>query len=291
MQTSLPWLVLALLLLAAAVGGTSTYGARRWRARTATLIGSLEATRNDKAVRPPATARFDSRELEGLPAPVQRYFRAVLKEGQPIISAVEVGLAGTFNLSATKEEWKPFTSRQRVVTRGPGFLWNADIAMLPGLAVRVHDAYIAGEGRLQAALLGLFIMADVRGGGEVARGELMRFIAEAAWYPTALLPSQGVHWNAIDGRCANATLVDGQLAPTLRFSFNDAGLIESVHADARGAMLGRTMVMVPWEGRWSDYQVRDGMTVPMTGEVAWLWPEGRRAYFRGKVTSLTYESS
>ena len=47
--------------------------------------------------------------------------------------------------------------------------------------------------------------------------------------------------------------------------------------------------MIPWEGRWSDYQVRDGMTVPVTGEVAWLWPEGRRVYFRGSVTSLRHE--
>jgi hypothetical protein len=31
------------------------------------------------------------------------------------------------------------------------------------------------------------------------------------------------------------------------------------------------------------------MTVPLTREVAWLWPEGRKAYFRGAVTSLTYE--
>jgi hypothetical protein len=81
------------------------------------------------------------------------------EEGQPIISAVDVELTGTFNLSASEERWKPFTSRQRVVTRGPGFLWDADIAMLPGVRVRVHDAYIAGEGRLHAAVLGLFSMA------------------------------------------------------------------------------------------------------------------------------------
>jgi hypothetical protein len=157
--------------------------------------------------------------------------------------------------------------------------------------VRVHDAYIAGKGRLHAAVLGLFTMANVQGDGEVARGELMRFFAEAPWYPTALLPSQGVRWETVDDRSANATLVDGPIAPTLLFSFDDAGLIESVRAEARGAVVGKTMVMAPWEGRWSDYQVRDGMTVPSTGEVAWLRPEGRRAYFRGTVTSLTYEFS
>lgn len=55
----------------------------------------------------PTSARVDARELEGLPAPVQRYFRAVLTNGQPIIGAATIEMAGTINLSATGEQWKP----------------------------------------------------------------------------------------------------------------------------------------------------------------------------------------
>jgi hypothetical protein len=290
-MTWLLWLGLVLCLLAVAAVGLSAYGSNRWTDATRTLTRRLEAARIDEKVRPPSPARFDSRELEGLPAPVQRYFRAVLKDGQPIIAAVTVELAGTFNLSATGEQWKPFISRQRVVTRRPGFLWDAQVAMLPGVPVRVVDGYIAGEGLLHAAVLGLFTVADLHGGGEIARGELMRFFAEMAWYPTALLPSQGVRWDAIDDASANATIVDGPLTLTLLFRFNEAGLITSVRAEARGAMVGKEMVKIPWEGSWSDYQARDGMMVPLTGEAAWLRPEGRKPYFHGTLTSLTYEFS
>ena len=283
------WLGLVLCLLVIAVVGLSVFGTRRWTDTTRTLTSSLEAARIDEKVRPPSPARFDSRELEGLPAPVQRYFHAVLKGGQPIIAAATVELAGTFNLSATDEQWKPFTSRQRVITRRPGFLWDAQVSMLPGLTVRVVDGYIAGEGLLHAAILGLFTVADLHGGGEIARGELIRFFAEMAWYPTALLPSQGVRWEAVDDRSANATIVDGPLTVTLLFRFNDADLIESARAEARGAVVGKDMVMIPWEGHWSNYQTRDGMKVPITGEAAWLRPEGRKSYFLGTITSLTYE--
>jgi hypothetical protein len=270
--------------------GLSVYGAKRWDAATRILISKLDASRVDKKARSPSSLRYDSRELETLPAPVQRYFRTVLKEGQPIISAVSVELTGKFNMSATGEQWKPFTSQQRVVTSRPGFLWDAQVSMLPGLTVRVVDSFIAGKGLLQAAVLGLYTVADVSGGGEIARGEFMRFFAEAPWYPTALLPSQGVSWEAVDDRSANATIVDGSLTLTLLFRFNDAGLIESFRAEARGAMDGKEMAMIPWEGKWSNYQVRDGMTVPLTGEVAWMRPEGRRPYFIGTVTSVNYES-
>ena len=290
-MTWLLWLGLVLCLLLVVAVGLSAYGSARWADTTRTLTSRLEAARIDEKAHSPSPLRYDSRELEGLPAPVQRYFRAVLKEGQTVVAAATVELAGTFNMSATGEQWKPFTSRQRVVTRRPGFLWDAQVSMLPGLTVRVVDSYIAGKGLLHAAILGLFTVADVSGDGEIARGEFMRFFAEAAWYPTALLPSQGVRWEAVDDRSANATIVDGPLTLTLLFRFNDAGLIGSVRAEARGAMVGKEMVMLPWEGNWSNYQTRDGMTVPLTGEVAWVRPEGRKPYFIGTVTSLTYEFS
>jgi hypothetical protein len=163
--------------------------------------------------------------------------------------------------------------------------------MLPGLPVRVVDSYIAGQGLLHAAVLGLFTVADISGGGEIARGEFMRFFAEAAWYPTALLPSQGVCWQAVDGTSANATITDGPLTLTLLFRFNDAGLIESFRAEARGAMVGKDVLMLPWEGNWSNYQTQGGLTVPFTGEVVWIRPEGRKPYFRGTVSALRHEFS
>ncbi|MEO7362298.1 MAG: DUF6544 family protein [Gemmatimonadaceae bacterium] len=71
-----------------------------------------------------------------------------------------------------------------------------------------------------------------------------RYFAEMAWYPTALLPGQGVRWEAVDERSANATLVDGPISLTLLFRFDDARLIKSVHADARGATQGKDGALV-----------------------------------------------
>ena len=68
----------------------------------------------------------------------------------------------------------------------------------PGPAARVHDAYIAGEGILHASLFGLVSVANLRGTPRDGAGELLRCFAEAAWYPTALLPSQGMQWEAVD---------------------------------------------------------------------------------------------
>ncbi len=284
MTKVLTWTAMGVGVVVAAGLGLVAFGDARWRAATKVEAAKLEAARV-----PTLPGRYDVRELEGLPAPVQRYFRAVLKDGQPLIVAASVELAGSINMSATGDNWKPYTSWQRAVVQRPGFLWNGSVAMAPGLVAHVHDSYIAGVGTLHAAMLGLFTVADVQGRGEIARGELMRYFAEAIWYPTALLPSQGVRWTAVDEHSANATLVDGPISLTLTFRFDDAGLITSVHADARGAGVGKDMIMLPWECTASDYQWRDGMRVPTRAEVAWLRPEGRKSYFTGELTSLIFE--
>jgi len=289
-MTVLLWLGIALGALVVLVIGLRAVGAARWTAMIRTHTTQLKSGSGGVQGRLPSPARFDAHELEGLPAPVQRYFRAVLTNGQPIIAAASIEMTGTMNMSATAEQWKPFTSRQLVVTRKPGFLWDARVFMFPGLPAHVEDSYIAGHGRLIAKVFGLFTVADSQGEGEIARGEFMRYFAESPWYPTALLPSQGVHWEAVDDASAHATLIDGPITLTLLFRFNDAGLIASVRAEARGAGVGKdgVVVMLPWDCALSDYRSQDGMLIPMTGEAAWVRPEGRKVYFVGRVKNLSH---
>jgi hypothetical protein len=270
--------------LVLAWGLTAVVGHWRWNGKTRELESRLEESR-----RAPATARFDARELQGLPPPVQRYFRNALIDGQPIVTGVTIETAGRFNLGESEDNWKPFRSHQRVTTVRPGFVWDGRVSMFPGLLVRVHDAYLGGEGLLNAALLGLFALADQRGTREMAKGELMRWFAEAAWYPTALLPSQGVRWEPISDNAARATLSDGAVVISLTFTFGDDGSMLSVRAEARGRTVGGKVMPTPWEGTWHTVQTRGGMRVPTVGEVAWITPQGRKAYWRGTVTSIDHQ--
>jgi hypothetical protein len=271
-------------LIAVLLVGAWIYAAYRWNSETQKLRARLDAAR--VPVRP-QTVNF--RELEGLPAPVGRYFRVVLEGGRPMVAGVRVRHEGTFNMGETKDQWKPFVSDQKVVAQRPGFDWNGRVAMMPALPVRVHDAYVAGEGTLHASLLGLLSMVDMRGTSDVDEGELMRFFAEAAWYPTALLPSQGVRWEAVDDHSAHATLEEGDISITMLFTFNEEGLIETVRAKARGRAVGGNAVPTPWQGRFWNYRERGGMQVPLDGEITWLLPEGGKPYWRGHITEISYQ--
>jgi hypothetical protein len=66
---------------------------------TEALRARLDASR-----RPIGTSNYDPSELAGLPEPVLRYFRAVLRSGQQFVVTVNVQHSGTFNPSETGEQ-------------------------------------------------------------------------------------------------------------------------------------------------------------------------------------------
>lgn len=260
------------------------YGITRWQSETVAIRDRLEATRVRLTVR-----TFNPDEIVGLPPPVQRFFQTVLTPGQPLIAVAEIGHKGKFNLDRSRERWMPFSSTQVVNTQRPGFDWDARIRKGPGMQVFVHDAYISGAGFLKAALFGLVRVADQRDSAKLTQGDLMRFLAEAVWYPTKLLPSQGVQWQPIDDRSALATFADGENQVSLTFVFDDSGMVRSVSAPNRWRVEKKTMVERPWEGRFWGSEMRGGMRIPVHGEAAWLLPRKRLPYWRGDLTEVLYK--
>lgn len=281
-------LIQILLTLIALYVGITILGRGYWstlsRKRKA-AIAELGTTEGAEAV---GTVDLE-KETRDLPDPVRQYFYQALCDGQPMVKTVQLNQRGSFLLGGEQGGWRPFTATQKVECRKPGFLWSARIVILPGLGIRVHDAYIGGLGMLWVALAGLFPFLRLREKGELGRGELMRYLAEAPWYPTALLPSQGVRWEAVDEYSAYAYYSDQGHEIRMLFRFRDDHLIQSIYVPDRGMKSGDKMILHPWEGRWLSYRKWDGMTVPDQGEVAWISEGGPRPYWRGKIESFSFE--
>ncbi len=275
------WIAMTVASIVVSLGIAAIYGSYRWKLDTDRLRTKLINGR--RTIEPEI---YNPKEIEDFPAPVQRFFKTVLKDGQAIVAAVELSQQGQFNMSETESKWSPFTATQLVTTQRLGFDWDARIQMAPGVNAFVHDTYLLGEGSLHASLLGLFTVANRHGAPEDNQGELLRFFAETTWYPTALLPSQGVRWDTIDDTSARATLTDGTTTVSLVFQFNAQGAIATMRAEAR---YREKLTTMPWSGRFWDYSTRNGMLIPLQGEVGWEYPDGIRLYYKGQITEINYE--
>lgn len=256
-------------------------GIRAQRATTSALDKQLAQTPRTEGAR-----RVELDEIATLPAPVARYFRLVLKEGQPLIRLARITQSGVLRTDTTTERWLPFEAEQVVTGVSPGFLWNAKVGMAPLLHVRVRDTYIAGQGGGQVSLLSAISIESAHGASEMNSGALHRYLAEAVWYPTALLPSANLQWTAIDDAKALATLTDSGNKVSLEFRFNDAGEISGVYTGSRYGRFEGGFKQAGWEGHFRNYAERNGMRVPAEGEVGWYIGGAWRSVWKGKILDL-----
>jgi hypothetical protein len=266
--------------LAAALVLAAVAGAWRWRAATTQWAERLDQR--------PAAGVVSFAGFDTLPAPVARYLRAVLVEGQPHHRFAELRQEGQF-LVKPPEGWRPFTATHRPTTEPPAFLWDAAISMGPGLAMRVRDRFLDGQGAMHGALLGLVTVVRVEGTPDIAAGALHRWLAEAPWCPTALLPRPRLAWTALDDATARATVTAGRTTVSADFHFGTGGLVERVYVADRMRDVKGTGVPTPWEGRFHGYTDFDGMKIPAGGDVGWVLDGTWQPYFRGTITEARYQ--
>lgn len=271
--------------LVVAGAAATTLGAYAWRRGTAQRIGLLAQqmrARGDIAARP-----FRRVDLDDLPAPVASYLSFALPEGQRRIRAARLRWTGEMRLEPGAS-WSRFSAEQRFTAAPPGFVWDAEVKMIPLVPVRVRDSYVGGEGRMLGRLGGVVNVVNEGGTREMASSALVRWLGEAVWFPTALLPGEGVTWETIDDSTARATATDGPTRVSAEFHFAPTGEVERMTAMRYRDVKG-TGVLTPFEGRYERFERREGVMVPASAEVAWLLPEGRFAYWRGRPTAVTYD--
>ena len=217
------------------------------------------------------------------------YFRCALEEGQPLIHSARITQVGEFRARQADHGWNRFEARQFFSAQPPGFVWDASIRMAPLIKVRVRDTYVAGQGSTQGKILSIVPVVDERSKAELNAGALQRYLAEAVWFPTALLPSEGVKWNAIDNSRALATLTDGGTTVSLEFQFNDIGEITGVFTPGRYRDAEGKYELTPWAGHFFNYEERHGMRIPLEGDVEWQLPGGSFPYWKGRIATVQYD--
>jgi hypothetical protein len=256
-------------------------GSRRQQNSLSTSIDRLvhAGAAGDTAAQPSSGIPDD------LPAPVQRYLRWALPTPR-LIREVRLKQVGRLRTDGRSKRWIPFEAEHMVIPSATGFVWNARVGVAPLVHVRVLDALIEGQGSGHVSLLSAFTVAADAGTPEMNSGSLHRYLAEAVWYPTALLPGPKLKWTAIDATKALATLTDHGVSVSLEFRFANTGEVAGIYTPTRWGKFPEGYRQVPWEGHFRDYKNQDGVFVPMQGDVGWYVDETRQTVWKGTITAF-----
>lgn len=221
---------------------------------------------------------YDPTQLANLPAPVQRYFRHVLKPGQPYLRTIRLRHDGQFKTDL-KKDWMSITGEEYFLANQPGYIWIGHTTWFSAC-----DQYVAGRGSLTARLLG--VLPVVRGSGpSYDQGELLRWLAEAVWFPTSLLPGGRAIWAAVDADSATLTLTDYGQTVSCRMDFNKRGEIVRCQAQR----YSDEMHIETWVGHFADYRDWHGLRAPTHIEAAWVIQGEEKPYARFILREIGYD--
>jgi len=222
--------------------------------------------------------KFSYDQLEGLPAPVQRYFKHVIPEGQPYVESVRLKHNGRFK-SGVDKDWTSIKGEQYFTSAKPGFLWVGKTSLFTA-----RDMYIQDKGRLVVKLFSLIKVVDEKG-SHVDQGELLRWLGESVWFPTNLLPRENLEWSPISDTSARVTFSHNGIFVYLDLFFNEKNEITRVETE-RYMEKGR---LEKWFGELSDYREINGMRVPMHIKASWDLKEKTHTYADFQIKTIEFD--
>lgn len=260
------------------------FSSARLEKRTKRLIHDIVT---QECTAPVRYISFD--QFSTLPPPVVRYLRLALTPGRRVPQRVRISQDGEIRLKNQQKAWKWFSAREYLQVESPAYVWDARVDMMPIADVRVVDNYQRGRAALRIKLMSALPLLEDEGRPELAQSALIRYLAEAVWCPTILLPRPGLQWEAIDDDSARVTLTDSGFSVSLVFHFNARNEVERVVADERFRELDGRYIPTRWTGYYKGYGDRGDMHIPLQSAAQWNLPDADFTYWRSRLRSIEYD--
>ncbi len=223
-------------------------------------------------------------DLDGLPAPVQRYLRFAGVVGRPRIRTARLTQRGSMRV-APGQPWQPVAAEEHFAVFPLGYIWHATVAS--GLfSVEIRDAYFAGYGEVLARLASFVPVAEARG-PEVDEGALVRYLSETVFFPTVLVDQ--VRWEPIDDESARVFLSDDELEVSAICTFDSrTGRMVNLVAERWRDEDGYFHKHV-WSAPFEEYAEFNGFMIPSESAAIWHLDDEEFEYARFEVTDAEFD--
>ena len=184
--------------------------------------------------------------------------------------------------------WRSFRASQSIDTARCAFDWRARTG--PGGLLSVRDALTADGARLEVRLLG-FRVDGAGGSAALWRGELMRYLAELAWAPDAILHNHALRWRTDGPDRFIVGAGQGDTETEIMLDLGSDGRIAGAFAPDRPRSPKPPFLPTPWQGRFTDYCRHGTRWLPFAAEVGWVIDGVEAIYWQGRLDKWTIEAA
>lgn len=267
------------------------------------LLTSIPEHDSDAAL---PVAALPPQQLEEVPRCVQTFLERAVRDDRPwkLFTLTQLGQMKM----DPKGGWKEATATQLACPLEPAFVWSATASLAPFVTLRGCDSFVDNSGECAWHLWGS-VPAASAAGREVDRTLHLRWLADAACFPQALVPSRFLRWEQVPGESneAEAVLTYGGLTVRAVFTFDRFGRVVRLRTrDALRRLSNGGYELGEWRVAYSGHMLfgltpqgpviheematMAGIHIPTNMEQSWVLPDGSRwVYARLTVAKVTAE--
>ena len=225
--------------------------------------------------------------LHSCPIPVRNYLRKALGNKPRMIHFARIKQIGQFRTSPDGD-WAPTRADGHYLATKPGFIWKARFGggIIPSKIAWLE--LLDGKGFGSVKFLGLFTLLNPSG-HEADTSLLTRYLMEAVWFPTALIPTNLLTWREIDTHRAEAILTYGSIHVSSVFVFNDDHDIIEIITEDKYRDFRSSFEKAKFTLKCTAHAEFNGMRIPTSVEFVWNLPTGDFTYGKYTITNVQYE--
>ncbi len=222
-------------------------------------------------------------DLGWLPPAAQLYFHLMLPHKVALPNVAVVEQQGRLRLT-DEGHWENFTASQ-MITANPGLVWSGRIQLGSLIWIGALDTLVGQKGRFRGRLFWLVPVADDEG-PQVATSNLVHYLGQAVWLPSALLPRPGLTW--LPGPDRHSARVELKVGPHRvggLYRFDKHGRVLSFESSDRWRQKGGKLSRQLWRITYHKWRRLAGVGLPTEYRMSWV-PSPNKAYLYGEVSLL-----
>lgn len=228
---------------------------------------------------------ISEKDLEPLPAVVQKYLNYVGVVGKPKIYNVKIAFEG--EMRDKGQDWFPFSSEQYNFFDVPTRLFFMK-AKVKGVPTYGFHAYSKSGAGMRVKLLALYPVVDIDG-PEMVSAETVTYFNDLCLFAPAALIDKRIQWETIDSLSVKATFNTNNVSISAILHFNEVGQLVLFVSNDRLSV--SEMKTFPFSTPAKNYKNINGYNLPTYGETIWHYPDGEFVYGKFNLKSIQYNVS
>jgi hypothetical protein len=215
---------------------------------------------------------------DGLPGPVERFYRTLYGDEVPVVDTAVISGRGTMRVNGIT-----FPARFRFShVAGQDYRHYIEVTVFGRPLISVNEWFIDGTARLELPF-------GIMKGPAVDQGANLALWAEAGWMPSVWLTDPRVHWGSIDATSAALHVPFGELTEAFTVHFDPAtGMLTRMESLRHK---GEEETKTRWITEVVEWGTLDGAPAAMVTTVTWADEDGPWTTLRTEEVLLNADLS